>query len=175
MLGLAVVAELGVGRQGLGPEPGGGGEELVIVGHLGEGETLGRIARFVPRVQNGGQSLGQVDVLLELADHSRHVPGDRRAGRSQFRGTAERNHRLVELALVRQGVAEVVVGSGVVGLEPDRLAVRGDGLVQLALVPGRCRGSVGTASSGWSRIASRKAAIALVVVLESQRMAPRLM
>ena len=42
--------------------------------------------------------------------------------------------RLVELALVRQGEAEVVVGSGEVGLEPDRLAVFGHGLVQLALV-----------------------------------------
>ncbi len=41
---------------------------------------------------------------------------------------------LVELALVLQGVAEVVVGHGEVGLEPDRLAVFGDGLVELALV-----------------------------------------
>ena len=51
---------------------------------------------------------------------------------------------LVELALVRQGVAEVVVGLGVVRLEPDRRAVFGDGLVELALVsPGRCRGCCG--------------------------------
>ena len=32
-----------------------------------------------------------------------------------------------------QGEAEVVVGRGVVGLEPDRLAVFGDGLVELPL------------------------------------------
>ena len=32
-----------------------------------------------------------------------------------------------------QGVAEVEVGHGVVGLEPDRLAVCGDGLVELPL------------------------------------------
>ena len=52
--------------------------------------------------------------------------------------------RLVELALVSQGVAEVVVGFGEVGLEPDRLAVFLDRRVELALGPaGHCRGSRG--------------------------------
>ena len=35
--------------------------------------------------------------------------------------------------LAAQGVAEVVVGLGEVGLQPDRLAVLGDGLGQLPL------------------------------------------
>ena len=42
--------------------------------------------------------------------------------------------RLVQLPLVAQGVAEVVVGLGVVGLEPERRAVLGDRLVQLPLI-----------------------------------------
>ena len=37
-------------------------------------------------------------------------------------------------ACVAEEDAEVVVGLGVVGLEPDSLAVFGDGLVELALV-----------------------------------------
>ena len=40
---------------------------------------------------------------------------------------------LVELALVLQGIAEIVVGFGVVGIEGDGLTVGGDGLVELAL------------------------------------------
>ena len=40
---------------------------------------------------------------------------------------------LGQLALAVQGVAEVGVGLGVVGLQPDRLAVLGDGLGQLPL------------------------------------------
>ena len=39
-----------------------------------------------------------------------------------------------QLPLARQGVAEVEVGLGVVGLEPEGGAVFGDGLGQLALV-----------------------------------------
>ena len=41
---------------------------------------------------------------------------------------------LVQLPLVLQGVAEVVVGLGEFRVEFDGLAVAGDGLVQLALV-----------------------------------------
>ena len=60
-----------------------------------------------------------------------------------------------------QGVAEVVVGDGVVGLESDRLAVLGDGLVQLPLASqGVAEVEVGPAKSGWSRIASRNSAMA---------------
>ena len=43
-------------------------------------------------------------------------------------------HRLVQLALVLQRIAEVGVGLGVVRLEADRLAICGDRLVELALV-----------------------------------------
>ena len=48
------------------------------------------------------------------------------------------------------------MGLGEVGLEPDGLAVVGDGLVQLPLaVQGDAEVEVGLASSGLSRIASR--------------------
>ena len=65
------------------------------------------------------------------------------------------------LPLAAQGVAEVVVGLGGVGLEPDRLAECGDGLVDLPL-PARAmpRLQWASAKSGLSRIASRYAATA---------------
>ena len=40
---------------------------------------------------------------------------------------------LIQLALVPEGNAQIAVGLGVVGLEPDGRAVGGDGLIQLAL------------------------------------------
>jgi hypothetical protein len=46
----------------------------------------------------------------------------------------ERGDSLVRPAFVKQGGAEITVGSGEVLLESDGLAVLGDGLVQLALV-----------------------------------------
>ena len=49
-------------------------------------------------------------------------------------GFAVLGDRLIELPLVVQGDAEVVVGIGEVGLEAQRLAVLGDRLVQLPLV-----------------------------------------
>ena len=48
-------------------------------------------------------------------------------------GLAEFGHRLRQLPLVTQGVAEVVVGLGEVGFDPDRLTVCGDRLFQLPL------------------------------------------
>ena len=61
----------------------------------------------------------------------------------------------------RQGDAEVGVGHGVVGLEPDRLAVFGDGLVELPLgIRAMPRLLWAPASSGLSRIASRDSATA---------------
>ena len=42
--------------------------------------------------------------------------------------------RLIQLTLILQGGAEVVVGHSVIGLEPDGLAVLGDRLIQLTLV-----------------------------------------
>ena len=64
----------------------------------------------------------------------------------------------VELPLGVQGDAEVVVGRGVVGLEPDRLAEFGDRLVELALlVQGDAEADVGQAVVGLEpdRLAAR--------------------
>ena len=65
---------------------------------------------------------------------------------------------LVQLALLRQDVAEVDVGDGVVGLEPDRRAEFGDGLVELAL-----------ARQGDAEVAVVRSAVGL----ESDRLTPR--
>ena len=76
-------------------------------------------------------------------------------------GLAVVGDRLVVLALVRQGDAEVVVVPGLVGLQPDGLAEGGDRLVDSPLSRrARPRLSWCRASSGFSRMASRYSAIA---------------
>ena len=157
----AVVAELRVSLQRLGEQPGGGGEPLRVVAHLCEVQALGGVLGLVVSLQDGRQPPGQGDLLFELANPSGHVPGQWRAGRRQLRGPAVFGERPRRACPVLQGEAEVVVGLGVVGLEPDRLAVCGDGLVELAL----CARAMprllwASASSGLSRIASRYAATA---------------
>ena len=53
----------------------------------------------------------------------------------EFDGGAAGGDGLIQLALARQGNAQIAVGLGKVGLEPDRGAQGRDGLIQLALLP----------------------------------------
>ena len=59
VLGLAVVAELRVGLQGLGPEPGGGGVAFRVVAHLGQGQALGDVLGPVLPFEHGREPRGQ--------------------------------------------------------------------------------------------------------------------
>ena len=68
VLGLAVVAELRVGGQRLGPEPGGGGVALRVVAHLGQGQALGVVPGAVVALEQGGQPRGQRRQPLGLRD-----------------------------------------------------------------------------------------------------------
>ena len=54
--------------------------------------------------------------------------------RIEFDGLAAAGDGLLQLPLILQGVAEVVVGHGAFRIEFDGLAVAGDGLVQLPLI-----------------------------------------
>src|SRR5262249_16735589 len=58
-----------------------------------------------------------------------------RLSRAQLVALAQHLQRPGVVALAFEGEAKIAVGFGEVGPEPDRLAVSGDGLVQLALVP----------------------------------------
>ena len=134
--GLAVVAELRVACQRLGPEPGGGGEALAVVGTSGRRSGARRCRRAVLAPEHGRKPVGQGQ------------PSARPRRPTAPRGIASpacSGAQLVPLAVhlpaprrsrpaVSRSSAEVAVGLGVVGLEPDRLAVFGDGLVELPLV-----------------------------------------
>ena len=131
VLGLAVVTELGIALQRLGPEAGGGAKSSVG-GELGEAQALGVVVGLVLAPKHGRKPLRQGQSRSASATHC--AEGYRQSGlgspaRDPF-GTSPGPRRS------RPGLqddAEVAVGLGVVGLEPDRLAVFGDGLVELPL------------------------------------------
>ena len=133
VLGLAVVAELRVGLQGLGPEPGGGGMAFRVVAHLGQGQALGDVLRAGPPPSAGREPLGQRRQPLGLGNPLRRGIAPAGLLAAQFVPLAKHRERPGVIALTPEDQAEVAVGLGVVGLEPDRLAVFGDGLVELPL------------------------------------------
>src|SRR5204862_293266 len=76
--GLAVVAELWVACQCLGPEPRGEGEELAVGGDLGEGQAFGVVRGFLLPPQNGRKPLreGQqgFGLAVQKLSHQQVVP-----------------------------------------------------------------------------------------------------
>ena len=76
-------------------------------------------------------------------------------------GLAVCGDRFVQLPLREEGVAEVVVGLGVIRFEADRLAVCGDRLLQLPLLAkGEAEAVVGQGVIGLEPQVSRNSAIA---------------
>ena len=130
--------------------PGRQGEAEVVVGLGDVGLEPDRLAEF-------GDGL----VALPLAARAmpRLMWASARSGWSRI---ASRNSATASstLPLVAQGGAEVGVGLGVVGLEPDGLAEFGDGLVELPLAVRALPRLCGPGESGLSRIASRNSATA---------------
>jgi hypothetical protein len=102
-------------------------------------------AQGVPEAPNGRRRLdgepGQGDGLSAIAvlplSGSGQAPGQIVQCLGIFRLEAEQllefGNSLVQLSLIAQRAAKVVVGGSVVGVQFDGLAVLGDGLVQLLL------------------------------------------
>ena len=69
VLGLAVVAQLGVGFQRSSPELGGGGEAFCIVAHLSQLQPLGEVLRAVLSLRYGREPFGQAAKCSAVPTH----------------------------------------------------------------------------------------------------------
>ena len=131
VLGPAVVAELRVGFEGLGPEPGGGGVTFRVVAHLGQNQALEDVIGTVLPFQQGREPLGQRRQPFGVGNPLRRGIAPDWLLAAQVVPLAIHRERAGVIALTSEGAAEIAVGLGAVGLEPDRLAACGDGLVEL--------------------------------------------
>src|SRR5262249_4194717 len=132
VLGLAVVAQFRVASQPLGEEPGGGGELLLAGGDPGEGQAFGAVFWSVLAPQQCRQSPRQGQLVFGPRQPLRRGVPPARPARAQLVSLPEHLQGPREVAPRSEDVAKVTVGLGVIGLEPNRLAVAGEGLVLLA-------------------------------------------
>ena len=133
MAGSQVVAELRVGCQGIGPESGGAANRFPFTTHVRQGKALGVILRPVFPLQDDGETLGLCRLPFGLGNPPGRgvAPAELLAG--QLVPPSELGERTGVVALIPEDSAEMEVGQGALRLEPDLLAVGGDGLVQLPL------------------------------------------
>ncbi len=82
----------------------------------------------------GGGPLSGPDLIAGLGQSALDAAGELGAGWGMVAGCAECSDRLCQLPPGLEGGAEVGVGVGIVGFEPDRRTVRGDRLFQLTPV-----------------------------------------
>ena len=137
MPGLAVVGELRVGRQGVGPESGGGGVPARVVAELGEGQAFRGVPGLVFPLQDRGQTLADRGGPLGLGDPLPGRIGPLGPLRAQLVTPPELREGLGMFPLRPEGMPEIAMGLGEVGCQADGLAERGDRLVRL---PQRARG-----------------------------------
>src|SRR5207253_2765363 len=79
-------------------------------------------------LEEARQLFVQLDLAFALPHHPGRGIGPARVPRPKYVAAAQVDQRLGELAFHREFDAEVDVGLGVVLVEPDGLAVAGDGL-----------------------------------------------
>ena len=107
--------------------------EFLVVAELGEAERFGGIGGLGLAGEDRRQPAIELDQSLGLAYPLSGGIRPVRSLRAQFVAPLEFGEGLGELALLGETSAQVVVGLGVVGLEPQRRAVFGDRLVELPL------------------------------------------
>ena len=134
VLDLHVLGQLRLSLEGLGPEAGRSAVEFLVVAELGEAECFGGVRRLGLADQDRWQLAVELDHPLGLVDPLRGGITPVRVLRAQLVTPFELGKCLDEATLLAEHVAKVAMGFGVVGLEPQRLAVLGDRLVQLPLV-----------------------------------------
>ena len=107
---------------------------LRVVAHLGHGQAFGVVVGAVVALQQGRKPIGQCRHPLGFRDPLRRRIAPAGPFAAQLVPPAKHRERPGVISLTPKDHAEVAVGLGVVGLEPDRLAVFGDGLVELPLI-----------------------------------------
>ena len=157
--GFQVVGQLGVGGEGGGVQVDRHQGELLDLAPLGQCQAFRVAGGRVAAVLVGGELIPDRGHPLRLREQGSGKGGELRV---EFDGRLEAGDGLVQLALLSQRIAQVVVGPGVLRVEFDGLAVAGDGLVHLALLSFSALPRLvwAAASFGSSSMALRKQAMA---------------